>query len=69
MRYWPKTIGNIFLSHPVKGNLTVSEQLEFLRTQTTSEEYLTQASNFSPEIRAILINFYEGPLYKKLEQM
>lgn len=52
-----------------KGYLREEEKLDFLRTQITSQEYLTQVKNFSPYLRRRIIKFQEGALFKELFSM
>ena len=52
-----------------KGYLTDYEKLAFFKTQVTSLEYLTQVSNFAPQLRKKIQDFQNGMLYIKLQEM
>ena len=59
----------LVLKYYYKGYLREDEKLQFLQTQVTSQEYLTQVSNFSPYLRRKITNFKSGALYTRLFEM
>lgn len=59
----------IVLKYYIQGNLNNEEMVQYLKSQVQSQEYLTQASNFSPDIRLKIKDITSSRIYKKLEDI
>ena len=57
------------IKYYLKGKLELDEMVQYLKTQVQSQEYLTQASNFSPDVRIKVQSIKNDVNYKKLVEM
>ena len=57
------------IKYYLKGALPDDEMIQYLKSQVLSQEYLTQASNFSPFVRGKVMAIKTDVNYKKLFEM